>query len=66
MICAGPQRNRQDVVAAPGPSFRHPAGRVQTPGRAMTIIQEITLSIAIAMCAFAAGRLIWSALAAVW
>jgi hypothetical protein len=32
----------------------------------MTITQEITLSIAIAMCAFAAGKLIWSALAAVW
>ena len=32
----------------------------------MTIFQEIVLSIAIAMCALGAGKVIWSALAAVW
>jgi hypothetical protein len=32
----------------------------------MTIFQEMMLSIAIAMCAFAIGKLLWSALAAMW
>jgi hypothetical protein len=32
----------------------------------MTIFQEIILSIAIAMCALAISRTIWSVLAAVW
>jgi hypothetical protein len=32
----------------------------------MTIFQEIVFSITIAMCAVTVGKLIWSALAAVW
>jgi hypothetical protein len=32
----------------------------------MRIFEEIYLSIAIAMCAVTVGKLIWSALAAVW
>jgi hypothetical protein len=32
----------------------------------MTTIQEIVLSIAIAMCGLAASKAVWAALAAVW
>jgi hypothetical protein len=35
-------------------------------GAPTTIFQEIVLSIAIAMCALAAGKMIWSTLVALW
>jgi len=54
------------VVAEPRPPGSSLAVGVLPRRRAMTTIQEIILSIAIAMCALAASKAVWAALAAVW
>jgi hypothetical protein len=54
-------------VAGPGRQVLSLGGRgVTVRANDMRIFKEIHLSIVIAICAFAIGKAIWSALAAVW
>jgi hypothetical protein len=61
-----PQRTRQDVAANPGPLIDIRRLGAYLAANVMTIMQEIILSIAIAMCVVGLSNMIWSALAALW
>jgi hypothetical protein len=67
MIRAGRNAFREPALRPTPAAWFVPGGRgASARADGMTIFQEIVFSITIAMCAVTVGKLIWSALAAVW